>query len=145
VGPDADGVDPAGLLDAEASGLLPIGRPEELGSCPGFGDFVADGASVGVEEAPGALGKPPVGDDVCGAPLLVPLVPLVAPVLLPPLPPGAGAEVAGCEDGSEGVGVGDARCAAGLAPGAERVELPFHENATYPPSGTFSEPALVLA
>jgi hypothetical protein len=45
----------------------------------------------------------------------------------------------------DGVGVGEAAWAAGLTPGADRVALPFHENATYPPSGTVSPPAAVVA
>src|SRR6478752_2559261 len=54
----------------------------------------------------------------------------------------------GCCDGcdvDEGVGelvVGVAvGCGAGLAPGVDRALLPFHEKATYPPSGTCSEAA----
>ncbi len=36
-----------------------------------------------------------------------------------------------------GVAVG---CGVGATPGADRVALPFHENATYPPSGTAASP-----
>ena len=44
-----------------------------------------------------------------------------------------------------GVGGGGAGCFAGVTPGADLVEVPFHENATYPPSGTLRPPAPVLA
>ena len=44
-----------------------------------------------------------------------------------------------------GVFVGATAWAVGLTPGADRLALPFHENATYPPSGTLSPPAAVVA
>jgi hypothetical protein len=38
-----------------------------------------------------------------------------------------------------GFGVGDAAWAGGAVPGADLVDVPFHENATEPPAGTLSE------